>query len=242
MRDIMRAHCSQRGWVLLLCFLPWLESAAPAPTQRLLHPPSLPPPAIFPSPGVSTRRPTSHEEVGRQASGVLFLATIWFMVGYGRQRQRWWHRLTVRPSPPAAPATGLAGKPRAIISNRSEASDTLAVRVESSNNAGSFEVSKDLVNSYEDLRHCIVDALPDMFGEEDADLRMTFEYRRANGSWAQSKKSKPFEKLKVAGSVMVRLVDASSYSMGARPGWSAGRQSQYGKVRVVNCSIDGAVL
>tara|TARA_B100000768_G_scaffold77079_1_gene73429 strand:- start:190 stop:750 length:561 start_codon:yes stop_codon:yes gene_type:complete len=185
------------------------------------------------------------EEIGQQATAVLVLAIIWFVVGYLRQQQRWWHRLTRRP---AAPATRLAHIKRAGTSGSVGAPDTLSVRVESSNDSGVFEVRNDLVHSYEDLRAHIVDVLPDLFGENDADLRMTFEYRRANGKWSQSKKSTPFEKLKDAGSVLVRIVNASSYSMpmGARkPGWKPtlpGLQSKYGKVRVVNCSLDGNAL
>ena len=180
-----------------------------------------------------------------QATAVLVLATIWFVVGYMRQQQRWWHRLTARP---AASATRLAGKQHPVTSGRAGTSDTLSVRVESSNESGEFEVRNDLVDSYEDLRNYIVDALPDMVGAEDANLRMTFEYRRANGKWTQSQKSTPFEKLKDAGSVLVRLVDASSFSMGAKPTRSRwrpslpGRHNKYGKVRVVNCSLDGDVL
>ena len=183
-------------------------------------------------------------EIGQLATGVLLLAIILFVVGYLRQEQRWWHRLTRRP---AAPAKRLARTQRAGASGSAGAPDTLSVRVESSNDTGAFEISNDLVHSCEDLRARIVDALPEMFGENDADLRMTFEYRRANGKWSQCKKSTPFEKIKDAGSALVRIVDASSFSMptGVRKsGWKPtlpGLQSKYGKVRVVSCSSEANV-
>jgi hypothetical protein len=243
LRERMRAHRIACDWLLF----PWVlaASAALTPTQPALQLPPPTPPSITPASGAPPRSGSTVEEIGQQATAVLVLAIIWFVVGYLRQQQRWWHRLTMRP---AAPATRLARIQRAGTSGSVGAPDTLSVRVESSNDQGAFEVRNDLVHSYEDLRAHIVDALPDMFGEDDADLRMTFEYRRANGKWAQSKKSTPFEKLKDAGSVLVRIVDASSYSMpmGARkPGWKPtlpGLQSKYGKVRVVNCSLDGNVL
>jgi len=241
----MQAHSIQCGWLLF----PWVlaASAAPPPTQFAPQLPPPPPPSITPASDAPPRSGSTVEEIGQQATAVLVLAIIWFVVGYLRQQQRWWHRLTRRP---AAPATRLAHIKRAGTSGSVGAPDTLSVRVESSNDSGVFEVRNDLVHSYEDLRAHIVDVLPDLFGENDADLRMTFEYRRANGKWSQSKKSTPFEKLKDAGSVLVRIVDASSYSMpmGARkPGWKPTlpgllKPGKYGKVRVVNCSLDGNAL
>ena len=70
------------------------------------------------------------------------------------------------------------------------------------------------------------------------------QFIHPNGKWSQCKKSTPFEKIKDAGSVLVRIVDASSYSMptgvrksGRKP-TLPGLQSKYGKVRVVSCSSD----
>jgi len=116
----------------------------------------------------------------------------------------------------------------------------MAIVVESSSEAGSVQVKKALVNSYEDLRHHVVDTLPELFEQHgDGELRMAFEYQRGDGKWCKSKKSTPIDKLKDALGVRVRVVDAAT-TRRPHSSWRSGsRRARYGKVRVVNCSISG---
>lgn len=236
--------------------MPWQPGSATVPFAWLvafgvnlalptaaLRPPDLqpqPPPA---SPRLASdaapRRNTSAVAIGEQATAVLVLSIVCFVFGY--LRHHWPHHFgTPSGASTRGGEKGPGVKQRRPLGPPSQmgAPGTFAVIVEKDKGARFLQVKKELVSSYEDLRFCIVEALPDVFDQATGDLRMAFEYQRYNGKWCRCKKSTPIDKLKEALRVRVRVVDDPSWSAPKDWGSGGGRQPRYGKVRVVSCSVD----
>lgn len=141
--------------------------------------------------------------IGWQASLVLLLSTVAFVVGYMRHHRR------VRTGPQGRGELDAAGGDVALAEDTGDRSDdVLEILVVDGQDSATLDVSSELVNSFEDLRYFVVDALPEMFDESHGERTMSFEYQQTDKKWAKSKRSTPIQKLKDAGRVRIRLAKA----------------------------------
>lgn len=229
---------------LVACYL----AGAAVPNHRPRPPPSplSPPPALPPQPTLppqpqqtpwpltssagsagppSTPTHLSADAViiGWQATIVLLLSTVAFVVGCVRHHRRVRMGPQGRSELEAAEGDGAAAE---ATGDRSDA--LLEILVVDGQNSATLDVAKDLVNSFEDLRYFVVDALPEMFDESNGERVMSFEFQQADQRWTKSKRTTPFQQLKDVRRVRIRLAKPRR-----GPALKPGRRAYYDKIGAV---------
>ena len=210
----------------------------PLPLQPELPPqPTLPPqppqppwslassagPAMPPSTPTAMHVSADAVRIGWQATLVLLLSTAAFVAGYMRHHRR------VRTGPQGRGELEAVGGDDAVAEATGDRSDgLLEILVVDGQDSATLDVSSELVNSFEDLRYFVVDALPEMFDESNGERTMSFEFQQADRKWTKSKRSTSIQKIKDSGRVRIRLAKARR-----GPALKAGRRA-YDKIGAVD--------
>ena len=77
---------------------------------------------------------------------------------------------------------------------------TLQVVVDSPHGSAEFELQADELESFDEMRQLVVDAVPEMFEDDD---EVTVDYLNGRGRWTRVKLKTPLDVVKAAGTVRI---------------------------------------